>query len=172
MLARNPGPVCACSASLRGPKNKNGVNRDSWVVICPTYQSRIISHRCRALVPWLLPPINAGAGMIFGNSANYWMLDVTKMPPQVVYVDVDDTLVRSIGTKRIPIPAAIERVRALHREGAVLYLWSTGGADYARATASELGLSALFAGFLPKPTIVIDDQQMHEWKGFKYERPF
>jgi len=94
------------------------------------------------------------------------------MPPQVVYVDVDDTLVRSIGTKRIPIPAAIERVRALHREGAVLYLWSTGGADYARATASELGLSALFAGFLPKPTIVIDDQQMHEWKGFKYERPF
>jgi len=94
------------------------------------------------------------------------------MPPQVVYVDVDDTLVRSIGTKRIPIPAAIERVRTLHREGAELYLWSTGGAGYARATAQELGLTELFSGFLPKPTIVIDDQQIHEWKGFRHERPF
>jgi hypothetical protein len=94
------------------------------------------------------------------------------MKPQVVYVDVDDTLVRSAGAKRIPIPSAIARVRALHQEGAVLYLWSTGGADYAKATATELGLADLFAGFLPKPTIIIDDQEVHEWRGIVYERPF
>jgi len=73
------------------------------------------------------------------------------MPTKVVYVDVDDTLVRSAGTKRIRIPSAIERVRALHREGAILYLWSTGGADYAKSTAVELGIENLFSGFLPKP---------------------
>jgi FMN phosphatase YigB (HAD superfamily) len=91
---------------------------------------------------------------------------------QIVYVDVDDTLIRSIGSKRIPIPAAIERVRTLHQEGAILYLWSTGGADYARASAKELGLEALFVGFLPKPNIIIDDQQVHEWRGLIHERPY
>ena len=89
---------------------------------------------------------------------------------QIVYVDVDDTLIRSVGTKRIPIPAAIERVRAPHGDGAILYLWSTGGADYARAM--ELGLDGLFAGFLPKPTLIIDDQQVREWRQLKHERPF
>ncbi|HZL95023.1 MAG TPA: hypothetical protein VFB99_15315, partial [Vicinamibacterales bacterium] len=87
-------------------------------------------------------------------------------------VDVDDTLVRSVGRKRIPIPSAIERVRTLHREGAQLYLWSTGGADYAKATAAELGLADIFVGFLPKPTIIIDDQEVHEWRGIVHERPF
>lgn len=94
------------------------------------------------------------------------------MPPQVVYVDVDDTLVRSSGTKRIPIPTAIERVKTLHRGGAVLYLWSTGGAEYAKSTATELGLADLFTGFLPKPNIVIDDQEFHEWRGLIHERPY
>ncbi len=94
------------------------------------------------------------------------------MAGQIVYVDVDDTLVRSVGTKRIPIPAAIQRVRALHAEGAMLYLWSTGGAEYARSSAVELGVERLFVGFLPKPTLIIDDQQVHEWRQFKHERPF
>ena len=94
------------------------------------------------------------------------------MPPVIAYIDVDDTLVRSTGTKRIPIPSAIERVRTLHREGATLYLWSTGGAAYAQATAKELGIEALFAGFLPKPTLIIDDQEVHEWRGLIHERPY
>lgn len=90
----------------------------------------------------------------------------------VVFVDVDDTLVRSVGAKRIPMPRVIERVRGLHAEGATLYLWSTGGAEYARATAAELGISELFAGFLPKPHLIIDDQPVAEWRGCRYERPF
>ena len=73
----------------------------------------------------------------------------------VAYIDLDDTLVRSAGTERIPIPSAIEQVRSLHRDGATLYLWSTGGAEYAKATAKELGIEALFAGFLPRPTLIL-----------------
>ncbi|MDH5669921.1 MAG: hypothetical protein OEY86_18120 [Nitrospira sp.] len=94
------------------------------------------------------------------------------MSAQVVYVDVDDTLVRFSGSTCIPIPAAIERVRSLYREGATLYLWSTGGADYAKRMATELGLESLFVAFLPKPTLIIDDQQIHEWRGLLHERPF
>ena len=68
------------------------------------------------------------------------------MSKAVVYFDVDDTLVRSVGTKRLPIPAALERVRALHTSGVTLYLWSTGGAAYARASAEELGIADCFVG--------------------------
>ena len=73
------------------------------------------------------------------------------MKTQIAYVDVDDTLVRSAGTKRIPIPSAIERVLALHEAGAALYLWSTGGAEYARTTAIELGIADLFLAFPSRP---------------------
>jgi hypothetical protein len=83
--------------------------------------------------------------------------------PLVVYVDVDDTLVRSIGPKRIPLPAVIRHVRALHESGAQLYCWSTGGAEYAQATARELGIEECFRAFLPKPQVVIDDQRFAEW---------
>lgn len=89
----------------------------------------------------------------------------------VVYVDVDDTLVRWAGTKRIPIPRVIERVRSLHAEGAVLYLWSTGGADYAQSVAGDLGIERCFAGFLPKPTLIIDDQAVQDWQDCRHERP-
>jgi hypothetical protein len=72
--------------------------------------------------------------------------------PQIVFVDVDDALVRSAGSKRIPMSNVVERVRALRAAGATLYCWSTGGADYARSSAIELGLSDCFSAFLPKPT--------------------
>lgn len=77
--------------------------------------------------------------------------------PRVVYVDVDDTLVRSVGVKRIPIPAVIRRVRALHQEGAEIYCWSSGGAEYAREVAEHLGISGCFRAFLPKPDLLLDD---------------
>jgi len=84
--------------------------------------------------------------------------------PMVVYVDVDDTLVRSFGSKRIPMTEMVTHVRALARDGAVLYCWSSGGADYARAAAAELGIEECFAGFLPKPHVMIDDQPPAEWR--------
>jgi cation transport ATPase len=89
----------------------------------------------------------------------------------VVYVDVDDTLVRWVGTKRIPIPRIVERVRALHSQGATIYLWSAGGADYARSVARDLGIEECFAAFLPKPTLIIDDQAIQDWRDCTHERP-
>jgi FMN phosphatase YigB (HAD superfamily) len=93
------------------------------------------------------------------------------MKTKTVFVDVDDTLVRSVGTKRIPIPSVIKRVKQLKAEGAELYLWSTGGAEYARSSAQELGILDCFVDFLPKPTIMIDDQPVHEWKSCKHLYP-
>lgn len=84
----------------------------------------------------------------------------------VVFVDVDDTLVRSAGSKRIPISSVIERVRQLHAAGVVLYCWSTGGDQYARRSAVQLGLADCFAAFFPKPNLFIDDQPPADWRGF------
>jgi cation transport ATPase len=93
------------------------------------------------------------------------------MKPRVVFVDVDDTLVRSIGSKRIPMPVVVARVKALHAAGVVLYLWSSGGAEYAEASAKELGIESCFVGFLPKPDAYLDDQPVHEWKYCQHVLP-
>jgi hypothetical protein len=97
---------------------------------------------------------------------------VTRPRPEIVYVDVDDTLVRSAGTKRIPMAPVVDRVRALKREGATLYCWSTGGAEYAREAALELGLEDCFAAYLPKPTVILDDQPPAAWRLCRYVHPF
>ena len=93
------------------------------------------------------------------------------MKPRVVYVDVDDTLVRSVAAKRIPMPSVVAKVRSLHEGGTVLYLWSSGGAEYARAAAVELGIESCFVGFLPKPDAYLDDQPVHEWKYCQHVLP-
>ncbi|MBX9655312.1 DUF705 domain-containing protein [bacterium] len=84
--------------------------------------------------------------------------------PLVVYVDVDETLIRNVSSKRIPIGGVIKHVRSLKEQGAILYCWSTGGADYAKQSADEVGLSDCFAGYLPKPNVLIDDQVVSEWR--------
>ncbi|MEM1181483.1 MAG: DUF705 domain-containing protein [Acidobacteriota bacterium] len=83
---------------------------------------------------------------------------------KIIYVDVDDTLVRTVGTTRIPMPATIEAVKRLGAAGATLYLWSSGGGEYARQSARELGIEDCFVGFLPKPQLYIDDQPLPEWR--------
>lgn len=84
--------------------------------------------------------------------------------PLVVYVDVDDTFVRSVGTKRIPMTRVVEHVRQLHASGALLYCWSSGGPDYARRSTEEFGIQDCFQAFLPKPNVMIDDQSVAEWR--------
>lgn len=44
----------------------------------------------------------------------------------VAYVDIDDTLVRSFGSKRIPMTEMVRHVREFHRDGVSLYAWSSG----------------------------------------------
>ena len=48
------------------------------------------------------------------------MIVSTTAPTLVIYVDVDDTFVRSVGTKRIPIPGTIAQIRRLKNDGAEL----------------------------------------------------
>ena len=86
----------------------------------------------------------------------------------IIFIDVDDTLVRSFGSKRIPITAMIEHVRSLHEQGFVLYCWSSGGADYCRESAEEFGIADCFRGFLPKPDVMIDDQHPSDWRDLRW----
>jgi len=90
---------------------------------------------------------------------------------RIVFVDIDDTIIRSVGTKRIPMPNVISKVRQLKEEGVTLHLWSSGGAEYCRSTAEEFGISHCFEAFLPKPTIYIDDQPVSEWRFCKHLYP-
>ena len=85
-------------------------------------------------------------------------------PALIIYVDVDDTFVRSVGTKRIPMPATIAHLRRLKADGAEMYCWSSGGAGYAKASAEEFGIADCFVAFLPKPQVLIDDQTMDQWR--------
>ncbi len=84
---------------------------------------------------------------------------------------MDDTLVRSASTKRIPLPAVVSRLRELNSQGAEMYLWSSAGAAYAREAAQEVGLDDCFVGFLPKPQVYIDDQAVSEWRYCRHVHP-
>jgi len=46
---------------------------------------------------------------------------MSEVSAEIVFVDVDDTLVRSAGNERIPMAAVVEHVAALKRAGATLY---------------------------------------------------
>jgi len=52
---------------------------------------------------------------------------------RVVFVDVADTLVRTLSGKRFSIPDSIRHVQSLVDSGVVLYCWSSGGGDYAKS---------------------------------------
>ena len=93
------------------------------------------------------------------------------MAEQVVYVDVDETLLRNYGRSRIPIPSDIAHVRQLFENGAELSCWSSGGAEYARESAREVGLEHCFTAFLPKPHVMIDDQPVSNWRRLVYVHP-
>ena len=59
----------------------------------------------------------------------------------------------------------------MHADGASLYCWSSGGAEYARLSAAELGIEACFVAFLPKPDVYLDDQSVDEWRYCKHVLP-
>ncbi|WP_425147911.1 hypothetical protein [Deinococcus sp.] len=91
--------------------------------------------------------------------------------PLAVYVDVDETLLRHYGARQIPIPAVIKQVKALYKQGAALYCWSSLGADYARRCAESCGVAQCFTAFLPKPQLIVDDQQPKAWRRILHVHP-
>jgi hypothetical protein len=97
---------------------------------------------------------------------------VTVEEPLFIYVDVDNTLIRKgNGENGKPIQEVLDHVCELHRQGALLYCWSTGGEDHARAAAQKLGIEGCFAGFLHKPQVFIDDERADEWPHFVHVSP-
>lgn len=71
-----------------------------------------------------------------------------------IFIDVDLTLVDVNGRA---LEGAIESLRVLKSHGCHLFLWSTVGMDYARATAERLKITDLFDSYAAKPDIIIDD---------------
>ena len=96
---------------------------------------------------------------------------MTHLKAPVIYVDVDDTFVRNFGSKRIAMPATIRQIRKLHEQGTTMYCWSSGGAEYARSSAREFGIEACFVAFLPKPQLLIDDQNIGDWRDLRCVHP-
>jgi len=84
--------------------------------------------------------------------------------PFYIYVDVDETFIRNYAAKQIPIPSVISHIKDLKEQGAILYCWSSGGAEYAKNKAKEFGLADCFIGFLPKPMVLIDDMKLSQWR--------
>ncbi|WP_087026545.1 hypothetical protein [Thaumasiovibrio subtropicus] len=91
--------------------------------------------------------------------------------PVYIYVDVDETFVRNYGSKRIPVPGVIRHIKDLFEQGALMYCWSSGGAEYAQSSAREFDIEDCFVGFLPKPVIVIDDMQFSSWRNLLEVHP-
>lgn len=90
---------------------------------------------------------------------------------KIIFVDVDDTFVRSYGSTRIPIPHVLKYLQYIYDEGAILYCWSSGGGEYAERSATEFGIASLFIGFLPKPNILIDDVAIEDWRYLEQRHP-
>lgn len=65
----------------------------------------------------------------------------------------------------------VRHVRTLKEEGWSLYCWSSGGGDYARASAIELKIEDCFVAFLPKPSVMIDDVSPESWSYLKIIHP-
>jgi hypothetical protein len=93
------------------------------------------------------------------------------MNPKVAFIDVDDTLIRSVGSKEIPIPSSVKKVKDLHAEGWILYCWSSGGAEFAQRIAESLGISSCFKAYLPKPNLLLDDMEPSNWPDFRIVHP-
>jgi len=91
--------------------------------------------------------------------------------PFYIYVDVDETFLRNYGTKQIPIPTVIEHIKSLKEQGAILYCWSSGGAEYAKESAEKFGIADYFLGFLPKPNIALDDVPFAKWRNLLEVHP-
>ena len=86
--------------------------------------------------------------------------------PLCIYIDVDGTLVQTTAGRRVPNQSLLCRLREWKAQGAILYCWSSGGADYAQRTAEELKVKACFAAFLTKPHALVDDQSIQHWPYF------
>ena len=94
------------------------------------------------------------------------------MNQKIVYVDVDDTLVRSAGNRASPDDNRHSRGQTFEGRRELLCICGVPAAqDYARKSAVELEIADCFAGYLPKPNVIIDDQPVEQWRGTRHIYP-
>ena len=94
-----------------------------------------------------------------------------------VFFDVLDTLLTE---DEVPRPRAREAFLILKKNGHDLYLWSSGGAEYAATAAELLGVADLVSGCfgkrrepgVPVDFVVDDDRSMVEAHGGYRITPF
>lgn len=79
---------------------------------------------------------------------------------KVIYIDVDDTLIRTFGSRTLPIVHMIDLVKQLKDASAELYCWSAAGRDHAIDVAREYGIYDCFVAFMTKPELMIDDRTL------------
>jgi hypothetical protein len=75
--------------------------------------------------------------------------------PLHISIDVDVTLLNEDGKL---VAQARESLAELKAADTCLQLWSTGGADYAKAKAEENDLSKMFESYATKPDLAVDDE--------------
>ena len=90
---------------------------------------------------------------------------------RVFFIDVDGTLERKVLGIEVPLKNVVAGVQLLKREGALIYLWSTGGSAHARKAAREAKIEKLVDGFLPKPNVYVDDKPVKDWKDCERWKP-
>lgn len=81
----------------------------------------------------------------------------------IYYIDIDDTLIRTVGSKAIPMVRTIEFINSINQSNDSIYLWSRGGAEYCRQIAEKLNITSNIKGYLPKPDVLIDDCDISQW---------
>jgi hypothetical protein len=102
-----------------------------------------------------------------GKSRN----DPKDIRDRAFFIDVDGTLERKILGIEMPLKHIAEGVQLLKREGALVYLWSTGGTEHARKAAREAKIEKLVDGFLPKPHVYVDDKPIKAWRDCERWKP-
>ena len=83
----------------------------------------------------------------------------------LICFDVDGTLIQRISDRDCERSKVTELLKLLHSKGNTIYVWSGGGAEYARIQVTRLGLDNLITGYASKkdssyikPYLAIDDQ--------------
>lgn len=82
--------------------------------------------------------------------------------PQIIFVDVDGTLIFKNGEPNFPL---IKKLWEKKSAGFAIVLWSFRGEEHAKAAAWEADCTSLFTHILGKPGFIVDDKG---WTWIRY----
>jgi len=85
-------------------------------------------------------------------------------PPNVIYIDVDGTLIQG---EQVNMPL-VKWAREKHNDGYQIIVWSSRGEGNARAGVLKAGIGDIVTHTLSKPGHIVDDQGW-SWTKFTVE---